>query len=347
MNSYPRIRHWERSYLRTLQELRIKQTNNRWRGNRTGVRTVGGFGLQLDVPLNASLFPALLTKTVHLRSVVAELLWFLKGETNVAYLRENGCTIWDEWATAEGELGPVYGKQWRSWTGPTIIDQVAKLVEDLRERPESRRIIVSAWNPAVLPLDHLGPQDNVELGRQALAPCHMLFQAYVEDLFAAQRLELAEGLIPAGMLAAAQYNMMKPEEVHEMLDRYNIPRRGLSLRVDQRSADWLLGVPFNIASYALLAHLLCTQVDNLAPYRLCMQFGDYHLYENHAEQADEQLRRFEAVVGKEAEQALEYPRLTLEFNPDDERRPLEMWEPENICFSGYEACGPIKAPVAV
>lgn len=340
------IRTWERDYLRVLLELRQRQKVGQWRGNRTGVRTAGGFGLQLDVPLVRNAFPLLITKTVHTPSVVAELLWFLKGESNIAYLREHGCRIWDEWADEHGELGPVYGVQWRTWTGSSHVDQVAKMVEDLRERPDSRRMIVSAWNPAVLPLDDLSPQDNATLGRQALAPCHMLFQAYVQPLFAQERLDLGEGIVPEGLRQTAMYNGMKPEEVNEMLDLYKIPRRGLALRVDQRSADWFLGVPFNIASYSLLAYLICTQVEDLVPYKLTMQFGDYHLYENHAEQADAQLARFSQLSSGSGETPpLSYPE--LKFHAPDERQSLFSWEPEHIQFDGYQAWGKIAAPVAV
>ena len=346
--NYPLIRPWERSYLGTLAGLRHLQKAGRWRGNRTGVRTAGGFGLQLDVPLSAGAFPALLTKTVHLKSVAAELLWFLRGETNIAYLQENGVRIWNEWADEHGELGPVYGAQWRAWlTRKTFIDQVAELIDTLRNNPDSRRMIVSAWNPADLPVESLSPQENVTLGRQALAPCHMLWQVYVTELYAQQRLDAAEGIIPEGIRRQAEFSAIPAEEVHQLLDQYGIPSRGLCIRVDQRSADWLLGVPFNIASYALLAHLLCTQVPNLVPHQLTMQFGDYHLYENHAEQADEQLRRYGLLTGSFNETAppLSYP--SVKFNLSDERRTLEKMELEDIVFDGYQAWGPIKADVAV
>ena len=342
------IRPWERQYLSTLMQLRGMQRNGLWRGNRTGVRTAGGFGLQLDVPLSAGCFPALVTKTVHMPSVTAELLWFLRGETNIAYLQENKVRIWNEWADEHGELGPVYGAQWRNWlTRKGKVDQVAELIDTLRNNPNSRRMIVSAWNPADLPLESMSPQENVTMGRQALAPCHMLFQVYVKDLFAQERLDAAEGIIPESTRRLAEFGQIPAEEVHRLLDQFGIPTRGLCMRVDQRSADWFLGVPFNIASYALLTHLICTQVPNLVPYQLTMQFGDYHLYENCAEQADIQLDRFSQMShpGEEALPALSYP--AVKFNLSDERHALDRIELEDIAFEGYQAWGPIKATVAV
>lgn len=344
------IQAWERSYLSTLHRLRSLQKEGHWRGNRTGIRTAGGFGLQLDVPLNNYSFPAMVTKSIHMRSIIAELLWFLRGDTNVAFLRENGCTIWDEWATALGDLGPVYGAQWRTWVTPNgeIIDQIHKLIEDLRERPDSRRMIVSAWNPAVLPLDKLSPRENAEMGRQALAPCHMLFQAYVEPLTLADRVQAAQGLVPD----AVSQDLMKLSSaaVKDVLDNYLVPTRGLRLRVDQRSADWFLGVPFNIPSYALLAHLLCQQVDDLTPVGLCMQFGDYHLYENQADAADEQLSRFDALHGLRSEdypapQILQYGQLQLDGRMRNQ--PVHALDPDEIKLVNYQAWGKIAAPVAV
>lgn len=342
------LREWERKYLATLMELRSRQKAGHWRGNRTGVRTAGIFGHTLEVPLNRQIFPAMVTKAVHLKSVVAELLWFLSGETNVKPLQEMGCKIWNEWADENGDLGPVYGAQWRNWpAGDHYVDQISKLLEDLKERPDSRRMIVSAWNPAVLPLDRLSPQENASMGRQALAPCHMLFQVYVEDLLAQQRLDLAEGIIPEGLRTQAEYSMMKPEEVHDMLDRYNIPTRGLSLRVDQRSADWFLGVPFNIASYALLAHLLAQKIPGMAATRLIMQFGDVHLYENHAEQADEQLARLNEIYQSHepGDLGLAYPALSLRNLLASKR--IELTAMEDITFDGYQSMKNIAAPVAV
>ncbi|TVR40727.1 MAG: thymidylate synthase [Cryomorphaceae bacterium] len=205
------------------------------KSDRTGTGTLSCFGYQMRFNLQDG-FPVLTTKKLHLRSIIHELLWFLKGETNIAYLKENGVRIWDEWADENGELGPVYGYQWRSWPAPNggHVDQIARLVEGIKNNPDSRRHIVSAWNPALI-------------DEMALPPCHCLFQFYVAD----------------GKLSCQLY---------------------------QRSADTFLGVPFNIASYALLT-LMVAQVCDLEPGEFVHTFGDVHLYNNHLEQAHEQLSR--------------------------------------------------------
>ncbi|UCE30245.1 MAG: thymidylate synthase [Burkholderiales bacterium] len=247
------------------------------KSDRTGTGTLSVFGPQMRFDLGEG-FPLVTTKKLHLRSIVHELLWFLQGSTNVAYLRENGVTIWDEWADAEGELGPVYGYQWRSW--PTRdgghVDQIAEVVDRIRKDPDSRRLIVSAWNVADVP-------------RMALAPCHALFQFYVVD----------------GRLSCQLY---------------------------QRSADLFLGVPFNIASYALLTHMVAQQCE-LAPGEFVWTGGDCHLYLNHLEQAREQLAR------------TPYPLPRLEIV----RKPASIFEYryEDFQIAGYQAHPHIKAPVAV
>ncbi len=245
--------------------------------DRTGTGTLSVFGHQMRFDLSEG-FPLVTTKQLHLRSIVHELLWFLKGDTNVAYLRENGVTIWDEWADANGDLGPVYGRQWRSWAKPDggTVDQIAWILDEIARNPDSRRLIVSAWNPA-------------DLDRMALAPCHCLFQFYV-----------AEGR--------------------------------LSCQLYQRSADAFLGVPFNIASYALLTAMMA-QVTGLKPGDFVHTFGDAHLYANHLEQARLQLSRTPRPL----------PRLRL--NP--EVRSLFDFRFEDIVIEGYEPHPAIKAPVAV
>lgn len=247
------------------------------KGDRTGIGTLSIFGPQLRFDLQAG-FPLLTTKKVHLKSIIHELLWFLKGETNIRYLKENGVSIWDEWADDKGELGPVYGYQWRSWPAPDgrHIDQMAKVIEDIRRNPDSRRLIVSAWNVA-------------DLERMALMPCHAFFQFYVAD----------------GKLSCQLY---------------------------QRSADLFLGVPFNIASYALLT-LMVAQVCNLGLGEFVHTFGDTHLYLNHLEQTREQLSR----------QPRALPRMIL--NP--EVRNLFEFRYEDFNLVGYEPHPAIKAPVAV
>jgi len=245
--------------------------------DRTGTGTLSVFGYQMRFDLTAG-FPLVTTKKVHLRSIIHELLWFLNGETNIAYLKQNGVSIWDEWADEYGELGPVYGAQWRSWRGVDgqCIDQISTALELLRRDPDSRRIIVSAWNVAELP-------------QMALMPCHALFQFHVA----------------AGRLSCQLY---------------------------QRSADIFLGVPFNIASYALLTHMLAQQVD-LEPGDFIWTGGDCHLYLNHLEQADEQLSR----------QPYPLPTLHIARRPDS----IFDYRYEDFEFCDYSHHPHIKAPVAV
>lgn len=234
-----------KQYLDLLQHVR---ENGTVKSDRTGTGTQSVFGYQMRFDLNAG-FPLVTTKKIHFKSVVHELLWFLKGDTNTQYLRENGVRIWDEWADNQGNLGPVYGYQWRSWPTPNgqHIDQIQQVVDQLKTNPNSRRIIVSAWNPADLPNETRSPQANVAAGKMALAPCHAFFQFYVSE----------------GKLSCQLY---------------------------QRSADVFLGVPFNIASYALLTHMLA-QVCDLAVGEFIHTLGDTHIYSNHQEQVALQLTR--------------------------------------------------------
>ncbi len=276
----PLLASVEQPYLDLLAEVRAGGVR---RADRTGVGTLGVFGRQMRFDLAAG-FPLLTTKRVHWRSVVLELLWFLQGSTNVRWLQDRGCTIWDEWADADGELGPVYGRQWRSWAAPDgrAIDQVTRLVEGLRANPFGRRHIVSAWNPA-------------DVDDMALPPCHCLFQFHVEP------------------------------------DGEGAPRR-LSCQLYQRSADLFLGVPFNIASYALLTHMVA-QVVGLEPGDFVHTLGDAHLYLNHLDQADLQLARAPRAP----------PRLALDPAVTD----LFAFAPEHITLEGYDPHGAIRAPVAV
>lgn len=264
-----------RQYLDLLAHILDQGVEKR---DRTGTGTRSIFGAQLRFNL-AEGFPLLTTKKLHARSIVHELLWFLAGDTNVRSLQARGVSIWDEWADPEtGDLGPVYGRQWRSWQTPDgrTIDQISNLVEQIRRNPDSRRLIVSAWNPA-------------DIDQMALPPCHCLFQFYVAD----------------GRLSCQLY---------------------------QRSADVFLGVPFNIASYALLTHMLA-QVTNLAPGDFIHTFGDVHLYSNHIEQARLQLSR----------QPRPLPRLVL--NP--RVRSIFDFRFEDVAFEAYDPHPAIKAPVAV
>lgn len=245
--------------------------------DRTGTGTFSVFGRQLRFDLNEG-FPLVTTKKLHLRSIIYELLWFLNGDTNIKYLNDNGVTIWDEWADENGELGPVYGSQWRSWPAPNgqSIDQINKVLEQIRSKPDSRRHIVSAWNPA-------------EVDNMALPPCHALFQFYVAD----------------GKLSCQLY---------------------------QRSADYFLGVPFNIASYALLTHMVAQQCD-LKPGEFVWTGGDVHLYTNHIEQAQTQLSREPYAL----------PSLKIR------RKPPTLFEYQFDDFEivNYQSHPSIKAPIAV
>lgn len=247
------------------------------KNDRTGTGTISAFGYQMRFDLQQG-FPLVTTKKLHVKSIIYELLWFLKGETNVAYLKENGVSIWNEWADANGELGPVYGKQWRSWEGADgkTVDQISDLIQQIKTNPDSRRLIVSAWNVADLP-------------KMALMPCHALFQFYV-----------AEGK--------------------------------LSCQLYQRSADVFLGVPFNIASYALLT-MMIAQVCNLQPGEFIHSFGDVHIYNNHLEQVNLQLSR------------KPYSLPTMKINP--QVKNIFDFTYEDFTLENYQFHPAIKAPVAV
>ncbi len=267
----------------------VKEHGTR-KGDRTGTGTLSVFGHQMRFDLRAG-FPLVTTKKCHLRSIIHELLWFLQGETNIQYLLDHGVSIWNEWATATGDLGPVYGRQWRCWPAPDgrHIDQISQLIDQIKRTPNSRRLIVSAWNVADLPDERIGPQANVAAGKMALAPCHAFFQFYV-----------AEGR--------------------------------LSCQLYQRSADIFLGVPFNIASYALLT-LMIAQVCELEPGEFIHTLGDAHLYLNHLEQAEEQLSR------------TPYPLPQMKLNPAVQ--DLFAFRFDDFELVNYQAHPAIKAPIAI
>ncbi|WP_127488373.1 thymidylate synthase [Paenibacillus ehimensis] len=261
-------------YLDLLQDI---MANGVRKEDRTGTGTISVFGRQLRFDLSEG-FPLLTTKKLHIRSILHELLWFLSGDTNIRYLQENGVTIWDEWADENGDLGPVYGSQWRSWPAPDgrSIDQIAKLIEQIKRNPDSRRHLVSAWNPA-------------EVDNMALPPCHYAFQFYVAD----------------GKLSCL-FNM--------------------------RSVDTFLGLPFNIASYAFLTHMVAQQCD-LQPGELIWTGGDVHIYANHVEQVNLQLTR----------EPYPLPQLVIKRKPDS----LFDYRFEDFEIIGYQSHPSIKAPIAV
>jgi thymidylate synthase len=254
--------------------------------DRTGTGTISVFGYQMRFALQKG-FPLVTTKKLHTKSIIHELLWFLKGETNIKYLKENGVRIWDEWADENGELGPVYGKQWRSWEGKDgkVVDQISDLIKQIKANPDSRRLIVSAWNVTELP-------------QMALMPCHTIFQFYV-----------------------APPNPLKGEL-----------RGSLSCQLYQRSADVFLGVPFNIASYALLT-MMIAQVCNLEPGEFIHTFGDVHIYNNHMEQVKLQLSR------------TPYPLPAMKLNPSVKN--IFDFQFEDFTLENYECHPAIKAPVSV
>jgi len=263
-----------KTYLKLIEHI-LKSGEERWDRTGTGVRSVFAYQMRFDLRQG---FPLVTTKKLHMRSIIHELLWFLRGDTNIAYLRDNGVTIWDEWADAQGNLGPVYGQQWRSWSTPSgeKIDQLTAIIEQIRTNPESRRLIVSAWNVGELP-------------HMALPPCHALFQFYVSQ----------------GELSCQLY---------------------------QRSADVFLGVPFNIASYSLLTHMVAQQCD-LKVGEFIWTGGDCHLYLNHLEQAQMQLQR----------EPFPLPQLTIQRQPSS----LFDYQFDDFVFHDYQHHPAIKAPIAV
>lgn len=277
-------------YLELMRDIRDNGTD---KGDRTGTGTRSVFGRQLRFDLSEG-FPLVTTKKVHLKSIIYELLWFLDGNTNNSWLTERGVSIWNEWALDDGDLGPVYGKQWRSWACPdgSTVDQISELMDQIRRNPNSRRLIISGWNPADLPDESVGPQENVRNGKAALPPCHTLFQFYVAN----------------GKLSCQLY---------------------------QRSADYVLGVPFNIASYALLTHMIAQQCD-LDVGDFVHTFGDVHLYNDHiADPAivDEQLSREPRAL----------PQLIIKRKPDS----IFDYRFEDFEVVDYDPHPAIRAAVSV
>lgn len=276
-----------KQYLELLEHILEKGHD---KGDRTGTGTRAVFGYQMRFDLQEG-FPLVTTKKLHLRSIIHELLWFLKGDTNIGYLKENGVSIWDEWATEEGDLGPIYGKQWVAWQSPNgeTINQIAEAIEMIKKSPNSRRIIVTAWNPSDLPDESQSPQQNVEQGRMALATCHAFFQFYVAD----------------GKLSCQLY---------------------------QRSADTFLGVPFNIASYSLLVHMMAQQT-GLGVGDFVWTGGDVHLYSNTIDQARLQITR----------EPFPLPKLVIKRKPNS----IFDYQFEDFEIVDYQSHPHIKAKVSV
>ncbi|PKP43956.1 MAG: thymidylate synthase [Bacteroidetes bacterium HGW-Bacteroidetes-13] len=266
--------------------------NGTLKADRTGTGTQSVFGYQMRFDLRDG-FPMVTTKKLHLKSIVHELLWFLKGETNTAYLKENGVSIWDEWADANGNLGPVYGHQWRNWNSEGL-DQIKELIQILKTNPDSRRMLVSAWNPSVLPDTSVSFAENVANGKAALPPCHAFFQFYTT--------QQTDG------------------------------KRVLSCQLYQRSADIFLGVPFNIASYALFT-LMVAQVCDMIPGEFIHTFGDAHIYTNHFEQLQTQLGREPRALPK------------MHLNP--EVKDIFAFTYEDFTLTDYDSHPPLKGKVAV
>lgn len=278
----------EQSYLDLARKI-LDSGEEKW--DRTGVGTLSIFGPQIEFDLTEG-FPLLTTKKVHFRAIVHELLWFLGGSTNIKYLQENKVKIWDDWADESGDIGPLYGRQWRSWglgTSQETVDQIDEVIHTLMHKPDSRRHVVSAWNPSVLPDESLPPFNNPPLGKQALAPCHCLFQFYVRGKY-------------------------------------------LDCKLYQRSADIFLGVPFNIASYSLLTHMIA-QIVGLEPGRFIHTFGDAHIYSNHISKVKEQLGREPRPL----------PELKLNKVIDD----IDDFEYDDIRLVGYDPHPAIKGEIAV
>lgn len=276
-----------KQYLELLSHILEEGTD---KGDRTGTGTRSVFGYQMRFNLQKG-FPLVTTKKLHIRSIVHELLWFLTGDTNIQYLKDNGVRIWDEWATESGDLGPLYGKQWVAWQKPNgeTINQISEVIETLKTNPNSRRMIVTAWNPADLPDESVSPQQNVENGQMALATCHAFFQFYVAN----------------GKLSCQLY---------------------------QRSADTFLGVPFNIASYALLVHMVAQQT-GYEVGDFVWTGGDVHLYNNTIEQAKEQLTR----------EPFDLPKLVIKRKPES----IFDYKFEDFEIVDYESHPHIKATVSV
>lgn len=331
-------------YLKYILENGIKKED------RTGTGTISIFGYQMRFDLSKG-FPLVTTKKLHFKSIAYELLWFLSGDTNIKFLNDNGVKIWDEWAIkddvyvstidyncklnaiipknikihSKGDLGSIYGKQWRSWVNFDLkkIDQISNVIEQIKNNPDSRRLIVNAWNVAYLPDESLTPQENVKQGKMALAPCHVMFQFYTQELSLEERCNIYTNLNPTWCISDYE---------HSFFDSHNIPKRKLSCMLTQRSADSFLGVPYNIASYSLLTHMIAQQC-NLEVGEFIWSGGDCHIYLNHLEQVQEQLSR----------EPFNLPTLNFKRKPDS----IFDYNYEDFEVINYQSHSHIKGEVAV
>lgn len=300
------------------------------KSDRTGTGTRSVFGRQMRFDLSKG-FPLLTTKKLHFKSIAIELLWLISGSTNIQFMKDNGVTIWDEWATPEGELGPVYGKQWRQWSSfepeypdleegyghGKVVDQLAQVIERIKTNPDCRRLIVSAWNPADIP-------------KMALPPCHAFFQFWTRELTLEERRKMAT---PGIVVYNPAYADLDPSTmVDQDLDKWGIPRRALSCHMYQRSADTFLGVPYNIASYALLTHMVA-HLTGLQVGEFIHSLGDVHFYKNHFDQINEQLKRS--------------PRPLPTLRIGREVKSIDDFKYEDLILEGYDPHPAIKAEVSV
>jgi thymidylate synthase len=328
--------NYEQQYLDHMKALLGRQ---RAKADRTGTGTLSIFGHQIVHDLRSG-FPLLTTKKVFFRGIVEELLWFIRGETNIKSLVEKDVHIWDSWANEEGELGPIYGAMWRAWPtdkpvdeekpelGSWKLDQLNTVLDELIKNPTSRRLIVSAWNPTLLPDPNLSAQENVAEGLQALPPCHTLWQLNSEEIDTYERRAFAEVL-----LSAEQMEILRAVGYPDhLMSEFGVPQYYLDLQLYQRSADWFLGVPFNAASYSLLL-MMIAKISNMVPRNFIHSFGDTHLYLNHVEFAERQV----TLV----------PQLAPVVKIRGDQKKIEDFKFEDFEVVGYTAYPSIKAPIAV
>jgi thymidylate synthase len=324
----------ENQYLKLMSEL-LK--NGKIKNDRTGTGTFSKFGHQFRADLREG-FPLLTTKKIFHKAIIHELLWFLRGDTNIRYLKDNNVNIWNDWALENGDLGPVYGKMWRQWPNQdgTSIDQIGNLIKLIIEQPYSRRQIVSGWNPSLLPVEGVSHKENIQNGKQALPPCHTLFQFCVEDMTTTDRITYIkknDNLLNSVIISMKnKCSDLSSEEVNSILDNNNIPDKFISCQLYQRSADLLLGVPFNLASYSLLTEMI-GKVVNMVPKDFIHTFGDVHLYSNHVEQAETQLQR----------NMMELPTLTINYKGQN----IDEFQFNDFLITNYNPHPSIKAPIAV